>query len=100
VPAEVAAAVAEQMPGATDAARQAEVEARCKALAQRGCLLEQWNLDDIQADLDWCGLRNSPTNVHRIQSVVLAGGDYRQFEPTDAGVNELVSELIEDHTIG
>jgi hypothetical protein len=32
--------------------------------------------------------------------VVLAGGEYREFPPTDDGLTQLVGELIDDHTIG
>jgi len=53
---------------------------RCSALAGRGLLIEQWNLDDIGADLAWCGFKGSPTKVHRVQSIVLAGGAYGKFE--------------------
>ncbi len=97
---EVAKAVADEMPGATDDAKAAEVKARQAALAEKGMLIEMWNLDDIAADLAWCGRDGSPTKVHRIQSVVLAGGEYREFPPTDDGLTKLVGELIEDHTIG
>ena len=77
-----------------------EVEKYCKKLADRGLLIEQWSLEDIKADLTWCGRDGSPTKVHRIQSVVLTGGEYREFPPTDHGVGELIAELIHDHTIG
>jgi len=97
---EIAKAVAEEMPQADDDAKAAEVEARQAALAAKGMLIETWNLDDIGADLAWCGRDGSPTKVHRIQSVVLAGGEYREFPPTDEGLTRLVGELIEDHTIG
>jgi len=99
-PAEVARAVGEEMPDADDNERAAEVERRCEALRRRGLLLEQWSLEDIEADLAWCGMTGSPTKVHRIQAVVLAGGEYHEFPPTDEGIAELMSELIEDHTIG
>jgi electron transfer flavoprotein beta subunit len=99
-PAEIAKAVADEMPGADDNARAAEAKARQAALAAKGMLIETWNLDDIAADLAWCGRDGSPTKVHRIQSVVLAGGEYREFPPTDEGLTKLVGELIEDHTIG
>jgi electron transfer flavoprotein beta subunit len=97
---EIAKAVADEMPQADDDAKAAEVEARQAALAAKGMLIETWNLDDIGADLAWCGRDGSPTKVHRIQSVVLAGGEYREFPPTDEGLTRLVGELIEDHTIG
>ena len=97
---EVAREVGEAMPAATDEQKAAEVAARVEALRSRGLLIEQWTLDDIAADLAWCGRDGSPTKVHRIQAVVLAGGEYREFPPTDDGLAELVGELIEDHTIG
>jgi len=99
-PAEVAGEVDQAVPDASDEEKAAEQARRLEALEQRGLLIEQWNLDDVEADLNWCGRGGSPTKVHRIQSVVLAGGEYHEFPPTDAGLAELVGELIEDHTIG
>lgn len=79
--------------------KASEVEKHCQMLKDKGLLIDQWNLDDIEADLSWCGRDGSPTKVHRIQSVVLAGGDYKEYAATDEGINELVAELIHDHTI-
>ncbi|MFC1783595.1 electron transfer flavoprotein subunit beta/FixA family protein [Planctomycetota bacterium] len=70
------------------------------SLQKKGLLIEQWNLDDIDADLSRCGQQGSPTVVQRIQSVVLAAGDYKNVEPNDTGIRHMVRELIEDHTIG
>lgn len=78
----------------------AEAENRRAELERKGLLIEQWNLDDINADLAWCGGSGSPTRVHRIQSVVLKGGDYKEYEANQKGVSRLIGELIEDHTIG
>jgi electron transfer flavoprotein beta subunit len=99
-PAEVAKAIDEQMPAAGAEAKAAEVKKRGDELAAAGLLIEQWSLDDIAADLAWCGKSGSATKVHRIQAVVLAGGAYHEYPPTDEGLVELVSTLIEDHTIG
>ena len=55
---------------------------------------------DIGAEAERCGFAGSPTSVNKIQSVVLAGGAYKEVAPTDEGVNGLVTELIADHTIG
>jgi electron transfer flavoprotein beta subunit len=99
-PVEVAKAVDGTLATGTPEARTAETQRRCGELAAQGLLITQWNLDDLQADLNWCGGAGSPTKVHRIQSIVLAGGDYKEFPPSDEGVSRLMSELIEDHTIG
>ena len=55
---------------------------------------------DIDAEDSRCGFAGSPTSVNKIVSVVLAGGDYKEVEPTDEGVAALVGELVADHTIG
>ena len=98
--AEVAKAVTNGMPEASDDDRAAETKARCDTLAEKGLLIEQWDLDTVEADLAWCGRDGSPTKVHRIQSIVLTGGEYHEVEPTDEGVAALVAELIRDHAIG
>ena len=69
-------------------------------LKQKGLLIEEWNLDDINADLEWCGRDGSPTKVNRIQSVILTASEFKNIEPTDQGILQMVHELIEDHTIG
>ena len=61
---------------------------------------EVLSCDDIGCAADRCGFAGSPTSVNKIQSVVLAGGAFKEIAPTDEGVNGLVSELIADHTIG
>jgi len=98
--AEVEQEVGKEMAAAAKPEQAEEVNRRCALLKQRGLLIEQWSLADIEADLAWCGLRGSPTKVHRVSSIVLAGGDYKEFPPTDEGVAAMIGELIEDHTIG
>lgn len=80
--------------------KASEVSKYCKKLAEKGMQIEQWNLDDIEADLQWCGMSGSPTKVHRIQSVVLTGGEYQEVAPTDEGIAALIHSLVEEHTIG
>lgn len=77
-----------------------DVDATCEALDEKGLLIKQWSLDFLEADMQWCGRDGSPTKVHRIQSVVLAAKETKQVEPTQAGIESMVHELIVDHTIG
>jgi electron transfer flavoprotein beta subunit len=88
------------MQGAAPEAVTAEVEKKVAALAAKGLIIKQWTLDDIKADLQWCGKDGSPTKVKRIQSVVLKGSGFKKVEPNENGVSEMVHALIEDHTIG
>lgn len=99
-PAELAGRVRDEMPQAAEEERQAEVDRRAAMLKQRGLLIEQWDLDDIHADLARCGLAGSPTKVHRIQAIVLKGGEYTEIPPTEEGARRLVHELVVDRTLG
>lgn len=76
------------------------VEAMCRDLQSRGLLIDQWDLDYLQADLRWCGRDGSPTKVHRIQSVVLTAKETKEVAPTQEAINAMIHELIVDHTIG
>jgi electron transfer flavoprotein beta subunit len=98
--AELQAEATAAMPGAAPAAVAAEVEKRAAALAAKGLLIKQWTLDDIKADLAWCGRDGSPTKVKRIQSVVLKGSGFKKIEAEPGAVAGMVHELIDDHTIG
>ena len=74
--------------------------AEAEALTEGASVIGQLSCDDIGAVTERCGFAGSPTNVAKIVSVVLAGGDYKEVAPTDEGVAGLVAELVADHTIG
>jgi hypothetical protein len=61
---------------------------------------ETLSCDDIGCDAGRCGFAGSPTSVNKIQSVVLAGGEFKEVPATDEGIRGLVAELVRDHTIG
>jgi electron transfer flavoprotein beta subunit len=60
----------------------------------------QWDHEALAADREILGLRGSPTRVKAIESVVLAQSAARMVDATEAGVGELVHELIEEHILG
>ena len=97
---EAAHEVSAAMPDATEQKRNAEQADRIEKLKMSDLLIEQWDLDDIEADLQWCGISGSPTKVHRVQSIVLTKEGYTELPPTEEGVRSLVHELIVDHTLG
>lgn len=98
-PVEITKAVKESNPEADETEREELVKMQSARLEERGSLIKQWNLADLEADLTWCGRSGSPTKVHRIQSVVLAGKDSKVIEPTEAGISAMIHELIEDNII-
>ncbi len=57
-------------------------------------------MDDLKLDPDRCGVHGSPTKVHKVESVVLAGGFHEIVEPTKIGVEHLIDKLLEDHILG
>jgi electron transfer flavoprotein beta subunit len=85
---------------AADEQQTQEVACRAESLKSRGLLIEQWNLDDINADLQRCGLAGSPTKVHRVLSIVLTKAGYTEIQPTEDGVRQLIQELVVDRTLG
>ena len=97
---EVVRQVEAAMPEADEDDRQAEQARRIETLKMAGLHIPQWGLEDIEADLQWCGVSGSPTKVHRVQSIVLTKEGYHEVPPTEAGVKELVRALIVDHTLG
>lgn len=76
------------------------VKEEADSLRDKGMLIEEWDLDFLEADLQWCGREGSPTKVHRIMSVVLEAKDSKEVEPTAEGIASMVHELIVEHTIG
>jgi len=100
VPAEVAAEVKAAMPDASEEQLAAETKRRVEVLQTAGLLIEQWDLDTIGADLQRCGLAGSPTKVHRIQAIVLTKEGYTDVPPTEAGISQMIHELVVDRTWG
>jgi electron transfer flavoprotein beta subunit len=99
-PAEVQRQVKAASPDAAGPQLEAEEAAQIEALRAGNLLIEQWDLDDIGADLQWCGVGGSPTKVHRVQSIVLAKEGYKEVQPTASDIRDMVHELIVDHTLG
>lgn len=62
--------------------------------------LEEWSVADVQADVKLCGLSGSPTKVKKIENVIFQAKESKTLDPTDDGIEELMKELIANHTIG
>jgi electron transfer flavoprotein beta subunit len=63
-------------------------------------LIEEWGVNDIDADPVQLGLSGSPTKVRKIESVVSTGRDAMVLSDSDNDIEKLMKELIENHTIG
>lgn len=100
VPAEIEVEVRAALGQASDEEILDAIAKRTEQLRQQGLLMEQWNLDDIHADLNRCGLAGSPTKVFRVQAIVLTKKGFKSIPPTEEGIRELIQELVVDRTLG
>ena len=60
----------------------------------------EWSVNDIDTDAKELGLTGSPTKVKAIENVVFQAKEAKVLEPSDADMDELMKELIANHTIG
>lgn len=100
VPVEIEAEVKKSLGAVSDEEIQDAAARRAEELRRQGLLIEQWNLDDISAELDRCGLPGSPTKVFRVQAIVLSKKGFTEVPPTEEGVGQLIHELIVERTLG
>lgn len=62
--------------------------------------IPEWGASDIEHEAKWLGLSGSPTKVKQIENVVFTAKESKQLTGTDVEVEELIKELIANHTIG
>jgi len=62
--------------------------------------IPEWSVNDIDTDVSQLGLSGSPTKVKKIENIVFQAKETRSITPDDAGINELMKELIDGHTLG
>ncbi|MFZ5941734.1 MAG: electron transfer flavoprotein subunit beta/FixA family protein [Bacteroidota bacterium] len=62
--------------------------------------IDEWSVDDIKADEEALGLSGSPTKVKKIENVVFKAKEARKLSASDRDVEDLMIELIGNHTIG
>ena len=62
--------------------------------------IEEWSVADIGADVEWLGLSGSPTKVKAIENVVLQSKESKTLSDSNSEINDLMKELLENHTVG
>lgn len=62
--------------------------------------LQEWSAAYVEADLEQVGLAGSPTKVKAIENVVFTAKESRCLENNDEQLEDLIKELIANHTIG
>lgn len=62
--------------------------------------IAEWSVNDIETDVNQLGLNGSPTKVKKIENVVFQAKEAKIIAADDNGINELMGELISNHTLG
>jgi electron transfer flavoprotein beta subunit len=62
--------------------------------------IKEWSVNDIESDREQLGLNGSPTKVKKIENIVFQAKESRQLTNTDRDIEELMKELLANHTIG
>ncbi len=62
--------------------------------------ITQWGAADIEADMAQVGKTGSPTNVKAVQNIVFKAKDSRTMTASDADVEGLIIELLNEKIIG
>lgn len=63
-------------------------------------IIEQWSVDDINADTEMLGLSGSPTKVKKIENVVLQHKESKVLTNSEEDIKGLMNKLISSHIIG
>ena len=67
---------------------------------ERRLYINTLTTDDMNINIERCGLKGSPTKVYKVESVVLASNGHKKIEASKNGLGDLVDQLMNDHIFG
>ena len=62
--------------------------------------ITEWSVADVDGDTKQCGLSGSPTKVKKIENIIFQAKESKTITGSDADVENLIVELLANHTIG
>lgn len=62
--------------------------------------IQEWSVADVNGDTAQCGLSGSPTKVKAIQNIVFQAKESKTLNGSDKEIEDLIVELLANHTIG
>ena len=69
-------------------------------LVERKLKIDVWTAADLMVDETGLGLAGSPTQVYKVNYVVLETTDSKEIPPTAEGIQGLIAELIQEYIVG
>jgi electron transfer flavoprotein beta subunit len=69
-------------------------------LTVRNQKIPVWTAADVAADETMLGLAGSPTQVYKVNFVVLESTDSKEISPTQEGIVAMIEELIQEYIVG
>ena len=62
--------------------------------------ITEWTVADVNGDTTQCGLSGSPTKVKKIENIVFQTKETKTLDGSDTDIENLIVELLANHTIG
>ncbi len=75
-------------------------QALAEFMSQKKLGIEVWTSADLQVNETDLGLAGSPTQVYKINYVVLETTDSKEIQPTAEGIQALIAELVQEYIVG
>ena len=62
--------------------------------------LNQWSVADVDGDAEQCGLSGSPTKVKAVKNIVFQAKESKTLTASDADIEGMIKELLDEKIIG
>lgn len=72
-------------------------ENQLEAAHRHDWVIPVWKAGDLGLEAGRCGLKGSPTRVHKIESITLTGGDLEWYDSDPLAIKQLVRDLRKDY---
>jgi len=60
-------------------------------------IIPTFSVTDLKLDENRCGLKGSPTRVHKIKSIILKGGELKMYGTEAADIKQLVRDIMKEY---
>lgn len=69
-------------------------------LAEKNLKIEVWSAADVDADESWLGLSGSPTQVYKVNFVMLGATEAKDISADEESIRAMIEELVQEYIVG